>query len=74
MANKASHHRLKDFVAQTTLLVILWQHPYSQYKPTASKSKASQILNNRFDEKCWAVEETKCRTVYDTGAKSAIGD
>ena len=22
----------------------------------------------RFDEKCWAVEETKCRTVYDTGA------
>ena len=24
----------------------------------------------RFDEKCWAVEETKCRTVYDTGEQS----
>ena len=28
----------------------------------------------RFDEKCWAVEETKCRTVYDTGEQSQHDD
>ena len=83
MANKACHHPLKDFVAQPTLLVACHALATSLYilkkmisiKQFSSTSKNyfyiqkhRKVPNIRFDEKCWAVEETKCRTVYDTGA------